>query len=171
MKLLRSITLVSALVCLTLTGCDRKPANSSSDSKAAPVVVDEKTALANFKTEVESVGTWIEEKQKAAATNPAAEMAVFGEIAGRVKTIKTDGLPADLKGAWDEMGVALGEMGDILKGMPKPDASKPEEAGKILAEIVPKMMAMNAKMEPISKKLEELGKKYGLDLSKVVPGK
>lgn len=116
-----------------------------------PAVIDEKTALATFKTEVETVGTWIEEKQKSVAADPAAGMAMVGEIVGKLKAVKTDGLPADLKGGWGEMNAVLGEMGDVFKGMPK-------------------MMAIQAKLEPVAKKLQEIGKKYDLDMAKVAPG-
>jgi hypothetical protein len=133
--------------------------------------VDEKTALANFKTEVENVGKWIEEKQKTAPADPAAGMAMMGEMVAKFKSIKTDGLPADLKGTWGEMSGALTEMSDLFKGMPTSKPDKPEDAMKALGEIMPKMMAMQAKIEPIGKKLEELGKKYGLDLSKIGQGK
>ena len=42
---------------------------------------------------------------------------------------------------------------------------------KAMGELMPKMMAIQAKMEPAAKKLEEVGKKYGLDMTKVAPGK
>ena len=41
---------------------------------------------------------------------------------------------------------------------------------KAMTDIGPKMMGIMAKAEPIVKKLEETGKKYGLDMSKVGPG-
>ncbi len=169
MKLLQTIPLVIATACLTLTGCDKKP--GTADSGAAPKVVDEKTAIANFKTEVEGVTKWIEEKQKTVATDPAAGMTMVGEIVTKFKGIKTDGLPADLKGAWGDMSGVMGEMGEIFKGMPTAKPDKPEDAMKAMGEIMPKMMAIQAKMEPAAKKLEEVGKKYGLDMSKVAPNK
>ena len=135
-----------------------------------PPVMDEKTALANFKTEIESTAKWIEEKQKTAGADPAAGIAMVGEIVSKFKSIKTDGLPADLKATWGEMTGVMAEFGDIFKGLPKPDPAKPDEAMKAFGEIMPKMMAVQGKIEPIAKKLEELGKKYGLDLSKVAPG-
>ena len=96
---------------------------------------------------------------------------MVGEIVTKFKGIKTDGLPADLKGAWGEMTVVMTEMGDIFKGMPTAKPDKPEDAMKAMGEIMPKMMAIQAKMEPAAKKLEEVGKKYGLDMTKVAPNK
>jgi hypothetical protein len=165
MKIQSIPAIVAIAASLALMGCDKKPAGGG-----APVV-DEKTAIANFKAEVESVGKWIEEKQKTEPADPAAGAAMMGEVIGKIKAVKTDGLPADLKDAWGEMGVVLTEMGELFKGMPTGATDKPEDAMKALGEMMPKMMAMQAKMEPISKKLEEVGKKYGLDMSKVAPGK
>ena len=157
MNVKHTLTAVAITASLVFSGCNKAP--------------DEKTAIANFKTEVETVGKWIEEKQKTVATDPAAGMAMMGEMVGKFKAIKTDGLPADLKGAWGEMGGAMTELADLFKGMPTAKPDKPDEAMKAFGEIMPKMMALQAKVEPIGKKLEEVGKKYGIDLSKVASGK
>lgn len=157
MKIIPALTAVAIAASLAFSGCNKAP--------------DEKTAIANFKTEVETVGKWVEEKQKTVATDPAAGMAMMGEMVGKMKAIKTDGLPADLKGAWGEMGGVMTELADLFKGMPTTKSDKPDEAMKAFGEIMPKMMALQAKVEPIGKKLEEVGKKYGIDLSKVASGK
>ncbi len=154
MKYTHIIPLLAVTACMAFSGCN-----------------NEKAAITNFKTEVEGVTTWIAEKQKTAPADPAAGMAMMGEIIGKFKSVKTDGLPADLKGAWGEMTAVMTEMGDIFKGMPTGKSDKPEDAMKAMGEIMPKMMAIQAKIEPASKKLEEVGKKYGLDLSKVAPNK
>jgi hypothetical protein len=156
MKHLRTTALLVAAISFAFTACNKKP--------------DEKTAIANFKSEVETVGKWIEEKQQTAGKDPAAAATMVGEIIAKLKGIKTEGLPVELKGAWDEMGVVMTEMGEVFKSMPKMDASKPEDMGKVMGEFMPKMMAIQAKMEPAAKKLEEVGKKYGLDMKKVAPG-
>jgi hypothetical protein len=170
MKHIRITALLVAAISFAFTACDKKSADTGGGNSAKPAVVDEKTAIANFKTEVETVGKWIEEKQKTAGADPAAGATMVGEIIAKLKGIKTDGLPADLKGAWGEMGTVMTEMGDIFKNMPKIDASKPEEMGKVMGEFMPKMMAIQTKMEPVTKKLEEIGKKYDLDMTKVAPG-
>ena len=132
--------------------------------------MDEKTALANFKTGVETIGTWIEEKQKAAGSDPSAKRAIVGEIVGKLQAVKTDGLPAELKGAWDEMNVVLAELGEVCKTMPEIDAAKPEEMGSLMQDFLPKIVAIQTKVEPVAKKLQDVGVKYGLDLKKVAPG-
>lgn len=176
MKLIHTLPLVIATACLTFSGCDKKP--GTADSGAAPKVVDEKTTIANFKVEVENFGKWAEEKGNAAQSDPMSGLAMMGELSGKFKSIKTDGLPADLKGAWGEMGGVLGEMADLFKDIKIPKTDKPEDAQKALAEMAPKMMeimpklqVVQAKAEPIVKNLKEIGTKYGLDMSKVGPGK
>ena len=156
MKLIHNIAIVVATALFTLTGCNKAP--------------DEKTAIANFKTEIESTTKWMEEKQKDAGADPVKGTAVVGEIVAKFKSIKTDGLPADLKAAWGEMAGVMTEFGEVFKGLPKVDPAKPEDAMKAFGEIGPKMMAIEEKGKPIAKKLEELGKKYGIDMSKVGPG-
>jgi hypothetical protein len=155
MKYLKTSALLVAALSFAFMGCNKAP--------------DEKTAIANFKSEIESVGKWIEEK-KPAANDPASAGQTVSEIIAKLKAVKTDGLPADLKAAWAEMNTVLTEMGEVFKSMPKIDASKPEEMGKVMGEFMPKMMAIQAKVEPVAKKLEEVGKKYELDMTKVAPG-
>ena len=157
MKLIHTILLIVATAFFALTGCNKAP--------------DEKTAIANFKAEIESTTKWMEEKQKATATDPVAGIAMMGEMVNKFKGIKTDGLPADLKAAWGEMTAVFAELGDVFKGIPKLDASKPEEMNKTMGDLMPKMMAVMAKGDPVAKKLEEIGKKYGLDMKKLAPGK
>ncbi len=163
MKLIHSIPLIIATACLAITGCDKK--------------IDEKTAIANFKTDVENFSKWAKEKSAAAKTDPVAGIAMMGELSSKFKSIKTDGLPTDLKSAWTEMGGVLGEMADLFKDLKIPKAEKPEDNEKAMAALFPKMMELAPKMEaikkkgdPIMKKLKEVGTKYGLDMSKVAPG-
>ncbi len=174
MKHLKTSALLVAAISFAFTACDKKSPDGDGVKPAIPapkaVVVDEKTAIANFKTEVETVGAWIDEKQKSVGADPAAGMAMVSEIVNKLQGIQTDGLPADLKAAWHDMNVVLGEMGGVFKAMPKIDESKPEETGKLMQEFMPKMMAIQAKVEPVAMKLQEVGMKYGLDMKKVAPG-
>ena len=156
--------MLAAVIAFAFTACEKK--------------VDEKAALANFKSEAEAFGKWAEEKGKAASTDPMAGIAMMGELPGKFKAIKTDGLPADLKSAWADMGGILGEMTELFKDVKIPKIEKPEDATKVMAElgpkfqeIGPKLQAIQAKAERIDKKLEEVGKKYNLDMTKVGLGK
>ena len=96
-----------------------------------------------------------------------AGMTAMGEMIGKFKAVKTDGLPADIKGAWGEMTAVFGELGDIFKALPVDKAGDQEAMMKAMGELLRKLIAMQSKIEPAAKKLEELGKKYGIDLSKL----
>ena len=165
--------MLAAAIALAFTACDKKTTAGDSgkpaDPAPKPAAVDEKIAIANFKAKVETIGTWIEEKRKSVGSDRAAGMAMVGEIAGKLKVIRTDGLPAELKAAWGEMNAALAEMGGVLKGMPKIDASKPDEMDRLMQDFMPKMVAVQSKLDLVSKKLQEVGTSYGLDMSKVAP--
>ncbi len=169
MKLIHLIPLLLATACFAANEPDKVPGAADAVGTAS-VTVEEKAALANFKTEIESTTKWIEDKQKTDGADPVKGIAMIGEIVAKFKDIKTEGLPADLKTAWSEMTGVITEFGDLFKGLPKINPEKPDEAMKSFGEIMPKMMALQTKGEPIAKKLEEVGKKYGLDLKKVGPG-
>ncbi len=164
MKLIHIIPILIATACLALTGCEKK--------------VDEKTAIATFKTDVENFGKWAEANSKNASADPLSGIAMMGELGPKFKSVKTDGLPADLKAAWNDMGGVMVEMGDLFKGLKITKPATPEETQKVMAELGPKMVELGPKMEaikkkgdPIMKKLKEVGTKYGLDMSKVGPAK
>ena len=169
MKIVHLIPLLFAASSLAGSDSDKRPSGSDSLT-VTTAAVDEKTALANFKNDIESTAKWAEEKQKTAGADPAAGIAMVGELVAKFTGIRTDGLPEDLKAAWAEMTGVMKAFGDLFKGMPKMDPAKPDEAVKAFGELMPKMMALQTKAEPIAKKLEEVGKKYGLDLKKVGPG-
>ncbi len=146
------LTLIAVAATLTFNGCSR----------------DEKTAIEEFKKDVTEFSKWSDEKQKA-LTDPAQAMASFGELAAKLKAIKTDGLPADLKDPWNGM---LGSLDKMAALMPKDAAA----AQKMMSDpnsakdFMPKMMAIEAEVKPNVEKLQAAGKKYGIDnLDKVGP--
>ena len=167
MKLIKFPALLALAIPFAFTACKKKSTDSNSGK---PTVLDEKTAIANFKGEIQSAGKWIEEKQKSAGRNPTDGAKLVGDIVARLQRIPTDGLPAELKAAWGEMGGVLSEMSETFKTMPKPDASKPADTGRMMREFMPKMIAIQGKVQPVAKKLEDIGRKYGLDMTKVNPG-
>ncbi len=169
LHLLTSLVLATSSLAIA-AGDNAAPGANAAPAAAAPVTAEEKAALSNFKTQIDEASKWIEEKQKGSPADPAAGIAMVTKIIAKLKSIKGDGLPADLKGAWGEMTVVLGEMGEVFKGMPKFDGAKPEESQKVMQEFLPKMMAIQGKIEPIGKKLKELGTKYGIEMGKVAPG-
>mgnify|MGYP000063523862 FL=1 len=128
MKLPPIVTLLVLSIFSALTACNKTP--------------DEKTAIATFKDEIETVGKWVEEKQKSAKTAPEAVIPMIREMAAKFKVIKTDGLPTDLKAAWGEMSSAMTEMAELYKGTPPSNPQKPEEdAAKKMQDEVAKLAA------------------------------
>jgi hypothetical protein len=180
MKLIKSLTLAIALG-LTFTGCDKKPEGGGTGGgggggTAAAPVVDEKAAFAAYSKEMEAISKWGEERQKAvqaaAAKDPqaaGAEGAAFmTEMVAKFKAVKTDGLPADYKSAWSEFLAGMDEMAAVTKSMTPAKDAKPEDIIKAATEGAAKMQAIGAKMEPLQKKMTEIGKKYGVDMDKVM---
>lgn len=173
MKTYRILATLTAVAGLSLAGCDKKPetggGGTSGSGGAAPSQED---AIAKFKTAVEAAVKWQNEAQKNLKPNDmTAGMAMMGEMVDKMQGVPTSGLPADLKSAWGDFTGVLGELKTVVGSMPKVDQSNPEAAMKAIGDFLPKMMELQTKVEPIVKKLSEVGKKYGLDdLEKVDPG-
>jgi len=174
MKLTHGLSLIIATACLPLTGC----------SKA----VDEKTAIANFKTDLENISQSFNEKLKSVASDtfigdpapsigdpapsigdPVRFSASIAEIFSNFKAVKTDGLPADLKSAWSDARAAMGEMSDLFKKFADLKSQNTDDVMKSVfsGEIWPKFQVFKAKARPAMMQFVEVGKKYGLDRSKI----
>jgi hypothetical protein len=118
---------------------------------------NEKTALEEFKKDVASIKAFAAEKKSAIKGNDeAAGKAAMKEMMAKIKGIKTDGLPADLKDPWTAQ---VGNMETFVEAM---TAGEPTDAAK-KAEMEKKMAALFPKMEADTKKLDEAGKKYGIE--------
>ncbi len=107
-----------------------------------------------------------------------AGIAMIRNIITKLQGIKTDGLPADLKGGYTEFVTAISKMGELFNGWPEKAedmqafvVKKIGEDPKFMDTFGGKMAALEKEMQPAVAKLDELGKKYGLDMSKIAPGK
>ena len=169
MKIIRAFPLAIVTACLLFAGCDNELVRA--DAAATGKVVDEKTAIMNLKAEIERVGTWLEEKYKTFAQNPEAKWTMMDEVFAKQKSIKTDGLPADFKAAWDARNGALTESGDFFKVMHKAKQENRLAAMSASGEVTAKLTALRAKHEPIERRLKEVAAKYGVDLTKIGLGK
>ncbi len=141
-----------------------------------PLRADE--ALDGFKKEMTGLEAYVKEQEAGLKTNPMAGIAMIRGIVGKLKTIKTDGLPADLKTGYMEFVIAISKMGDMFQGWPEKAeemqafiVKKIGEDPKYMDSFGAKMAALEKEMQPAVTKLDELGKKYGLDMSKIAPGK
>lgn len=141
-----------------------------------PLRADE--ALDGFKKEMTGLEAYVKEQEAGLKTNPMAGISMIRGIVGKLKAIKTDGLPADLKTGYMEFVIAISKMGDMFQGWPDKAeemqafiVKKIGEDPKYMDTFGEKMAALEKEMQPAVAKLDELGKKYGLDMSKIAPSK
>ena len=162
MKLIR--TLITAIA-VTLTAI-------------CPLRADEAAALEGFKKEMSGIEAYTKEQEAALQGNPMAGIAMIRNIVAKVRLVKTEGLPADLKEGYSNFVGVLTKMGDLFAGWPEKAedmqafiVKKATEDPKFMDSFGEKMQAMETEMAPVMAKLEELGKKYGLEgLNNLAPG-
>jgi hypothetical protein len=153
MKLRHLFTALATVLALAFAGCGK--------SKA-----DEQAAVENFKKEAEGLDGWMKEKQKAMGGNPMAGIAVMRELVAKLKSMKSEDLPADLKEAWTDfvnkiskMEALLAEMGSDPAEMIKKATADP----KFMQTFGERMKAIEAEVRPAAQRLTEVGKKYGIE--------
>ena len=142
-----------------------------------PLRADE--ALDGFKKEMTALEGYVKEQEAGLKENPMAGIAMIRGIVGKLQAIKTDGLPADLKTGYTEFVAAISKMGEMFKGWPEKAedmqafiVKKIGEDPKYMDSFGEKMAALEKEMQPAITKLDELGKKYGLEgLNALAPGK
>jgi hypothetical protein len=143
------LTLAAIATTLNFSGCSR----------------DEKTALEEFKKDTLEIKTWSDDQEKKAKGDPMASMTMMKDLVAKMKSIKTDGLPADLKEAWTTALADFDQVALVTADIPK-DLTKisadPALAQK-MGEVQKKMMELAPKLMADSKKLEEAAKKYGIE--------
>jgi len=127
-------------------------------------------ALDTFKKEMETLEAYTKQQEAALKENPMGGIAMIRNMVGKIKAIKTDGLPEDLKQGFSEFVVAISKVGDIFKDWPeKPDdmlafvQKKATDDPKFMEAFGEKMAGIEKEMQPAIEKLDALGKKYGLD--------
>ena len=142
-----------------------------------PLRADE--ALDGFKKEMTALEASIKQQEAGLKENPMAGIAMIRDIVSKLKAIKVDGLPEDLKSGYMEFVVAISKMGDMFKGWPDKAeemqafiVKKLGEDPKFMDAFGEKMAALEKEMVPAVAKLDALGKKYGLEgLGALAPGK
>ena len=142
-----------------------------------PLRADE--VLDGFKKEMTGLEAYVKEQEAGLKTNPMAGIAMIRNIVAKLQAVKTDALPADLKGGFIDFVAAISKMGDMFKGWPeKPEemqgfiVKKLGEDPKYMDAFGVKMAALEKEVQPAVTKLDALGKKYGLEgLGALAPGK
>ncbi len=137
------LTLIAVSTMLSFSGCGR----------------DEKTAIEEFKKDVTATKTWMDAKKASADVDPIAGVK---EMATKLKAIKTDGLPADLKDPWNTLVGGVDKMVALMGSMPKDPAEMAKNPDG-MKDFMTKMSAIEAEVKPATEKLAAAGKKYGID--------
>jgi hypothetical protein len=153
MKLRYFIAAAAAALTIIFSGCTK--------SKA-----DEQAAVQNFKKEAESLDGWMKEKQKESGRNPMAGLAMMKELVAKLKAMKSDDLPADLKDAWGDFVAKIGKMESLLAEMGANPAEMIKKAAsdpQFMQTFGERMRAIETEVKPAADRLREVGKKYGLE--------
>jgi hypothetical protein len=143
----------AAVLALTFSSCGKSEA-------------DQKAAIENFKKEAEGLDTWMNEKQKEMASNPLGGLTVMKELIAKMKNIKSDDLPADLKDAWTDFLAKLSKMDALFAELGSDPADVMKRAvsdPQVMQNFATKAKALEAEITPAAQKLAEVGKKYGLE--------
>jgi hypothetical protein len=130
----------------------------------------EKEAIAAFKSDIEKLDAEAKAKQGQLATDPAAGVTMVRTMCKRLRAVRTDGLPADLKSAYTDLVAALGKFEKVFEGFPETGAEfqaflqqKVTTDPNFLQKFQTDLAAATADVQPKMKKLDETGKKYGIE--------
>ena len=158
MKLTPFITAAFAASALLFTACDKAKEGGGTTSTTAPV--SEKDAIEGFKKGVMEIDGLMGEMK--AAGNPATGMPKLKEAIAKMASLKTDGLPADLKSAFEGVKGNVMEMADIFKGMPEKAEDAEAFMGKLMQD-----KALGEKMQKSREAGIELKAKFKEALAKI----
>ena len=122
-------------------------------------------AVQTFKKDLANVGAFFEE---AKPKNSAEKLIIIRQACAKLKAVKTEGLPADLKAAYGDLVIVVGKAEEALKEFPE----KAQEVSEVLqkknadpaakAEFGKKMQVLRLEANPLTEKFLEACKKYGL---------
>ena len=155
---------------MLFTACDKKEEGGSSGGGGG--AVSEKDALARLKTDMLAMKAE-SETMKPDPGNPMGMLGPLRSMLDKIVTLKTDGLPADLKAALIEAQAKVATAKEMFKDVPNVSDMKaltekltadPALAAKLqktMTEDLPKVMEA---VVPAMDKVGEVAKKYGLDV-------
>jgi hypothetical protein len=108
----------------------------------------------------------MKEKQKSIGGNPMAGIALMKEMVAKLKSMKSDDLPSDLKDAWSDFVEKIGKMEALVAEMganPAEMMKKATSDPKFMQTFGERMKAIEGEVRPAATRLAEVGKKYGLE--------
>jgi hypothetical protein len=175
---------MSVACMIAFSSCDKKESggggsSSGGGASAASGAVSEADAIANLKKATEEMAAFKKKGDEAQAANPMAAIPMMREMISKASNLPTNGLPADLKAGVEKANALFKKFGDTIlpafKDIPndekgaaawaeglKADPTKAQALMATMAEIGPKMQAMEPEKDALKAELEPLLKKYNL---------
>jgi hypothetical protein len=138
---------------------------------------DEKAAIERFKADGKAIKEWTD-KNKPDEKNPVSSMAMMDQMVVKLKAVRTDGLPADLKGAYGKMVAVVEKMQAAFKGFPKDQAAfmtfiqeKMTSDPAFMTNFQQQMETLSKEGDAASEELKTVAKKYGIEDLDIGPDK
>lgn len=128
--------------------------------KEASVAIGEKggPALEGFKTGMSGFSEWLRGMKGKAGDNPAAAQGIFGEMGKKLKLISTQGVPPDLKNAFNGYQNSIGRLQAMVRTMP----ADPAAAQEWVKEKADPLRALELDTTGALKIFKETAARYGL---------
>jgi hypothetical protein len=129
-----------------------------------------KPAIEAFKTELTAINEFVKEHGVGLRENPLGGISMLRDLQVKLSAVNTTDLPVDLKEAYADFMRVMTKMTDSFKDWPAKAGEvlafvqkKAREDAKFMEAFGATMVALNKEMTPILAKLDELGKKYGIE--------
>src|SRR5262245_11625103 len=85
----------------------------------ARIQAQDAAALEAFKKEMLTLEAFVKQQEAAAKDNPLAGVPMIRGIVSKLKAVKTEGLPADLKAGYEGFVAVISKMADLFKDWPE----------------------------------------------------
>ena len=81
-------------------------------------------AMDTFKAKMGGLSEWFKQAQGKAGKDPAKAHQMMADMMGRVKGISSEGLPPEVKTAFERFRVAMNQVQDVSKSLPNDEAGQ-----------------------------------------------
>jgi hypothetical protein len=115
-------------------------------------------ALESFKAKIGGLSEWFKKQKGQAGDDPAKAHQLMGEMMTKVNSISTEGLPEDLKGAFDGYERAMAKVQEISQSLPVDQAG----AEAWYRDNADRLRALENETIVALKKLKEVAAKHGI---------
>ncbi len=128
--------------------------------EAAKTLIGEKggPAMEAFKAKMGGLSEWFKKSNGQAGQDPGKAHQMMGELMARMKSISTEGLPEDLKGAFQGMQASMGRIQEMSRSLPTDEAG----AEAWYKDNADKLRTLEKEFLNAGKKLKETAAKHGI---------